>query len=152
MENKTPGLAEPLTFTGRVHMQLFDEHGNMKQEHYGDNLVVTTGKAFAASALIATTAITFGYMAVGTNATAAALSDTTLGTETARVAAAMSNPTSVTAQFVATFGAGVATGTIQEIGLFSAASNGTMFSHYLTGAYVKNALDTLAITWVITVS
>ena len=143
----------PLVLTGRVHMVLTDSMGNIKVDRESDNLIVTVGKAFVASALITVPSISFLYMAVGTSATATALNQTALiGTELARVATTNTNPTSVTTQFVATFGAGVGTGNIEEAGLFSAASAGSMFSRYLTGTFAKGATDTLAVTWTITVS
>lgn len=142
-----------LVLKGRVHIVLTDAQGNVKQENESDNLIVTVGKAFVASALITIPSIRFLYMAVGTSATSPALGQTALiGSELARVATTNSNPTSVTTQFVGSFGAGIGTGTIEESGLFSAASTGSMFSRYLTGTFAKGSTDTLAITWTITVS
>jgi len=143
----------PLILTGRVHMVLTDSMGNIKVDRESDNLIVTVGKAFVASALITVPSISFLYMAVGTSTTSPALGQTALiGSELARVATTNTNPTSVTTQFVASFGSGVGTGTIEEAGLFSAASAGSMFSRYLTGTFSKGATDTLAVTWTITVS
>lgn len=143
----------PLVLSGRVHIVLTDSVGNIKVDKESDNLIVTVGKAFVASALITVPSISFLYMAIGTSNTAAAITQTALvGTELARVATTNSNPTSVTTQFVGSFGSGVGTGTIEEAGLFSAASAGSMFSRYLTGTFAKGATDTLAITWTITVS
>ena len=143
----------PLVLTGRVHMVLTDSMGNIKVDRESNNLIVTVGKAFVASALITVPSISFLYMAVGTSTTAAAIGQTALvGSELARVATTNTNPTSVTTQFVGSFGSGVGTGTIEEAGLFSAASAGSMFSRYLTGTFTKGATDTLAVTWTITVS
>ena len=143
----------PLVLSGRVHIVLTDANGNVKQEKESNNLVVTVGKAFVASALITIPSIRFLYMAVGTSNTAPDLGQTALiGSELGRVATSNSNPTSVTTQFIGSFGAGIATGTIEEAGLFSASSSGSMFSRYLTGTFAKGSTDTLAITWTITVS
>jgi hypothetical protein len=142
-----------LVLKGRVHIVLTDAQGNVKQENESDNLSFTVGKAFEASALITIPSIRFLYMAVGTSNTAPDLTQTALiGSELGRVATSNSNPTSVTTQFIGSFGAGVATGTIEEAGLFSASSSGSMFSRYLTGTFAKGSTDTLAITWTITVS
>lgn len=143
----------PLVLKGRVHIVLTDSMGNIKVDRESDNLIVTVGKAFVASALITVPSISFTHMAIGTSTTAPALGQTALvGTELARVATTNTNPTSVTTQFVGSFGSGIGTGTIEEAGLFSAASAGSMFSRYLTGTFAKGATDTLAITWTITVS
>lgn len=143
----------PLVLKGRVHIVLTDSMGNIKVDRESDNLIVTVGKAFVASALITVPSISFTHMAIGTSTTAPALGQTALvGSELARVATTNTNPTSVTTQFVGNFGSGIGTGTIEEAGLFSAASAGSMFSRYLTGTFTKGATDTLAITWTITVS
>jgi hypothetical protein len=142
-----------LILKGRVHIVLTDKYGNIKKEDESDNLIVTVGKAFVATALITIPSITFGYMAIGTSTATPAIGQTALqGSELARVVTTNSNPTSTTTQFVAAYGAAVGTGTIEEAGLFSAASAGSMFSRYLTGTYAKGASDSLTITWTITVS
>lgn len=145
-------MKEALQVKGHVHICLTDSNGNVKQEEHGDNLVVTVGKAFVASALISASATPFSHVAVGSSSTVAALGNTTLGTELARVAATCTNPTSVTTLFVASFPAGTGTGTIEEAGIFNDPTAGTMFSRYLTGTYIKAAGDTLTISWTITVA
>lgn len=150
-------MKDVLTLKGYVHIKLQDEHGNIIQEEEGDNLIVTTGKAFVASALIAAPSAYMTRVAIGTSSSATSVGQTDLqGTELARVVATTSNPTSVTTLLVASFGAGVGTGTIEEAGIFNATgagpASGTMFSRYLTGTYVKGATDTLTISWIITVS
>lgn len=141
-----------LNLKGKVHIVLRDQYGNIKQEDYKDNLIVTAGKAFVASAITSASASPFTHVAVGSSSTAANVSQTALGTELARVAATVTNPTSTTANFQATYGAGVGTGTVEEAGIFNAGSSGTMFSRYLTGTYVKSASDTLTVDWTITIS
>jgi len=150
-------ITEDFKLKGKVHVQLVDEFGRIKKEQTTDNLVVTTGKAFVASALIAVPAITFTHIGLGSSNTAVAVGQTALITELssggyARQAATTSNPTSVTTLFAASFGPGVGTGTIEEMGIFSAVTAGTMFSRYLSGTYVKAAGDTLTVSWTITVS
>jgi hypothetical protein len=142
---------------GRVHMTLYAADGSIKQECIKDNLVVTTGKAYVASALIAAPANAMTRVAIGTSNSATAVGQTDLqGTELARVVATTSNPTSVTALLSASFGAGVGTGTIEEAGIFNATAagpaSGTMFSRYLTGTFTKGATDTLVISWTLTVT
>ena len=52
----------------------------------------------------------FAYVGIGTGATAAATSDTTLGTESARALGTVSNPDSDTLRITYTFPAGTGTG------------------------------------------
>ncbi|MBF0212276.1 MAG: hypothetical protein HQM00_01790 [Magnetococcales bacterium] len=85
------------------------------------------------------------HMAVGSGTTTAALGDTALVVETARVA--LTTPGGVisgdTITFEAEFPAGVGTGTVNEIGLFDAASGGTLISRNVKGPYPKEAGDSL---------
>ncbi len=150
-------VTDGINLTGRVHLKLTDKDGNVKLEKESNNLVVTVGKAFVASALITAPSAYMTRVAIGTSSSATSVGQTDLqGTELARVVATTSNPTSVTTQLIASFGAGVGTGTIEEAGIFNATSagpaSGTMFSRYLTGTFTKGASDTLTITWVITVT
>ena len=76
------------------------------------------------------------HMAVGTGNTAPQLGDTALkGSELARVAFDSVEVTGSTVKFTATFGAGVATGTWEETGIFTADSAGIMYSRSVTGIY-----------------
>lgn len=150
-------IQEPIKLKGKVHIVLSDENGNIKKEQTTDNLIVTAGKAWVASALIAAPSAYFTRVAIGTSSTATGVGQTDLqGTELARVVATTSNPTSTTTLLVATFGAGVGTGTVEEAGIFNATpagpASGDMFSRYLTSTFVKGAGDTLTINWTITVS
>jgi hypothetical protein len=149
-------INEKIKATGVVTFVLYDEHGNVKQ-HVDHNLVVNTGLAYIISRMKDTSAAAASHMAMGTNATAAAAANTSLGAESARVA--LSSTTIVTTtvagdslQYVATFAPGVATAALTEAGLFNAASAGTMIARTVFPVINKGALDTLAITWNITVA
>jgi hypothetical protein len=94
------------------------------------------------------------HMEVGTNSTAAAAGDTTLG---AAVAGSRTALTSFTASgavstAVCTFGAGVGTGALTEAGIFNASSGGTMLCRTVFSVVNKGAADSMTITWTITVS
>jgi len=65
------------------------------------NLVVTSGKAYVTSRMKDTTKGAMSHMAVGTSNTAAAASDTTLGSEAGRVALTSSTVSSNTITYVA---------------------------------------------------
>jgi hypothetical protein len=54
--------------------------------------------------------------------------------------------------YTATFGAGTATGAVVEAGIFNASSGGTMLCRTVFPVINKNAGDSLAVTWVVTVS
>lgn len=117
------------------------------------NLVVTAGKSFLASAVISSSTSPFVGMAIGTGSTPAAITDTTLGTETARAAFTTSSVAANVVSLSNTYGAGTGTGAVTEAGIFNnSTSGGTLLSRVVFSAVNKGALDTLAINWTITVS
>lgn len=144
-------LDTKIKVTGEISWTLFDENGNVK-EGGGHNLIVTVGKAMLASLLSGASSTIPTHMAIGTSATAPALSDTALGAEIARVAFSSNTPAGTTVTYVANYGVGVGTGTIQEAGLFSASVAGTLLSRSTSISVTKAAGDTLQITWTITFS
>ena len=142
---------------GTLTLVLTDQNGNVKQqdEH---NLVVSAGLAYIASRMRDATATVMTHMGVGTGTTAAAAAQTALVTALgSRVA--LDSTTLVTTtvtndavQYVATFGAGVATGAITEAGIFNALTGGTMLCRTVFSVINKDALDTLVITWKVTIA
>lgn len=126
-------------------------HGLESARFERKNLVVTTGKALMATLWCGSgTAPT--HLACGSGSTAEAVGQTALVTETGRVAADSRTPAGAAATFVATVPAGTATGTINEIGLFNAASAGTMTQRALTGTITKPAGLGIQFTWTTTFS
>lgn len=151
-------LNEKLKVTGDVSFVLRDETGKIIETKEITNLVVTTGLNFIAARLKGATpaATEMTHMAVGTGTVAAALANTTLGTELARVALTTSGGTvsNNVITYVCTFGAGSPSGTnaLTEAGVFSASSAGTMMCRTVFSAINKAPGDSLTITWTITIS
>lgn len=137
---------------GDLHIVVKDSKtGEVKVDRLEKNLVVTAGKEWIASRMVGTAANTMGYMAVGTDATAPAAGNTTLGAEVARVAVTSQTASTNTVTYVATFGAGVGTGALTEAGLFNANTAGTMLSRTTYSVINKGSGDEMTVTWVITV-
>lgn len=153
-------LKETLSIKGRLNIELRDQHGNLKDSRDIPNLVVNTGRAFIAQSMLKTTTnspTAMTHIGVGTGVTAAALTDTGLGTEIGtRSSVTTTNVTTTvtndTAQYTATFAAGNATGAITEAGVFNASTAGTMLCRTTFAVINKGANDTLTITWKVTVS
>jgi hypothetical protein len=146
--------------TGRIRVEHFRNGILLKDSGWIENIVTTVGKNSLASLLNSTNAgnSVITYMGFGSSTTAVASTDTVLGTELsgngyARVAVTRSNPSGNVVQYVATLTGITASTTVQEAGLFSALTGGTLFAHQLTGAYpLAQTADQLQVTWQITFS
>ncbi len=125
------------------------------------NLVTTAGKAGAAGRLMGSGApAAFTYIALGTGATAAAVTDTTLQTELATSGLSRVNATASlvttsvandTAQLTNTFSV-TGTQAVTESGILNAASVGTLLCRQVFSAINVVNADSLAITWKVQMS
>ena len=144
-------IQDNLKVTGNLKVQIFDKTGALKEERELKNLVVTTGKTFIAARMVGTPTA-MSNMAVGSGSTAASASDTALGAELGRVALTSATSATTVVTYVATFGAGVGTGSVTEAGIFNASSAGTMLCRTVFSVINKGADDAMSVTWQITVS
>lgn len=144
------------TMTGMVTLKHFDATGNLLGEYCVKNLVVTAGLQYMAARMSDTTPPNqMSHMALGSDNTAPVLANTALGAQLgARVALAVAGgtPSSNTVTYSATFGSGVATGAVVEAGIFNASSSGSMLCRTTFPVINKASTDSLAVSWVITVS
>ena len=143
-------LNELFKLTGKVHVTVTNEHGEVVEQRAA-NLVVTTGKNFTASRMVGVASNVMSHMAIGSGTTAAAVGDTTLQTELARVALTAATATTNVVTYTATFGTGVGTGAVTEAGILNASSAGTLLCRVVFAVVNKGANDTIAITWTVTV-
>ena len=67
--------------TGKLTIEIKDKNGNLKDQRELTNLVVDDGLEFIASRMKDASSSVMSHMAIGTGSSAAAASDTTLGTE-----------------------------------------------------------------------
>ena len=132
--------------------------GRIKRVHEYHNLVTTVGRTMLADNLTNsspddTPRIT--HVALGSDATAPVVADTTLGTETFRNAVASQTNADNVAFFTGFFGATEVTGTFNESGIFAngtgSADSGILFSHVAI-SITKSNTETLTIDWTITLS
>jgi hypothetical protein len=147
-------IQENLKPTGLVKIVHSNALGETLHEFEVPNLVVTTGKQHIAAKIAATTnsPVAMTNMAIGTGSTSPTSADTTLGTEAGRVALTNTVVSTNTVTYTATFAAGTGTGAITEAGIFNASSSGTMLCRTTFPAVNKASGDSIAITWVVTVS
>lgn len=143
---------------GRIDFVLRDKFGNLKEEWSVFNTITNTGKAAMAGLVGNTGTVTaFTYLALGTSSTAAAATQTALGAEIstnnlARASATISRTTTTqtndTLNLVYTWTAS-GSSTVEEIGIFNAASVGIMLGRALTGSTVLVSGDQLQATYTV---
>jgi hypothetical protein len=140
--------------TGLVKIVHSNALGETIKEFEVPNLVVTSGKNYIAAKMVATTnsPVSMTHMAIGTGSVSPAAGDTTLGVEGGRQSLTASTVSNNTVTYTATFPAGSGTGAVTEAGIFNASSSGTMLCRTTFPAVNKASGDTIAITWVVTVS
>lgn len=134
---------------GNVSITRYNAEGTVIEKAYIPNLVVNVGKNYIASRLVGASPSVMTHIALGSNSTVAVNGDSTLGTELGRVVLSSATSTDNVVTYTATFGAGVASGGIQEAGLFNASSAGVMLARTTFPIVNKSASDVIAISWAV---
>ncbi len=145
-------LKSKMGIIGRMHLQLFDPDGKVKEERFYENTVTELGDAHVADRIAGTGHAVLGWISVGTGSGQgaastglAALLDRNALTSVIQGAGAADNDV----VFVGTWAAGDGTGAITEAGIFRLNDDATM-NYYADFAVVnKLAADTLVITWTV---
>ena len=149
-------INENLKLSGQLNIVLKDKAGNVKEQREVKNLVVNSGLAFIISRMTGTSKAVMSHMALGSGSTAAAASQTDLGSILGSREALTSSTISGSANeklvYITTFDAGDATGAVNEAGIFNAASGGDMLCRTVFNVVNKAADDTLSVTWTITLA
>jgi hypothetical protein len=147
---------ENLKATGKVRIVKTNAQGVTTQDFEVPNLVVTAGKNFIASSMIKTTTnspAAMTHMGIGTGSGLLQVPVILhLGTQTGRVSLSGNTVSTNTITYTATFPAGTGDGAITEAGIFNASSGGTMLCRTTFPVVNKASGDTIAVTWVVTVS
>ena len=149
-------INDKLQMVGQVEMVLRDKDGNVKDTREIKNLVVNAGLAFVISRMAGTTKNVMSHMALGSSTTAAAAGQTDLlsilGSREALDSTTISGTNNEKIIYVSSFEAGDATGAVTEAGIFNAVTGGDMLCRTVFPVVNKQADDTLAITWTLTLS
>jgi hypothetical protein len=142
---------DSIKLTGTYHFKIRDVHGNVRDSWTVNNSVVTAGKAQLALLCGDPTATPFTYLAVGTSNTAVSAGQTALQAEItdtglARAAGTVSRTTTTvtndTYHITYTWTAS-GSKTVEEVGVFNAASSGVMLGRALTGSKSLSNGETL---------
>lgn len=144
-------IKEQTKIKGIVNVKLFGPDGKIKVEQTEKNLVVTTGLAHIVSRMLANTNSSMTHMAIGSGITAVTAADTTLETELAREAFTSATSVGSVITYVGTYAAGTGTGAVAEAGIFNNVSAGTMLNRVTFASINKGALDSMVVTWSLTI-
>ncbi len=143
---------EVLNLKCNVSITLRGEDGQVKDRREMHNLITTAGKTALTDVTAGAKYLKdFTHLAIGSSSTAAVIGNTTLGTELARAAATLTNPSTSSIKYAATFAAGTGTGTVAEYGVLTASSGGTLLNRLIDGSpVVKGASDSLTVEITVT--
>lgn len=128
------------------------------REYKVENIIVTVGRSVFAQILANDTTFTgiINYGALGTSTTAVLNADTTLGTEVFRKVTASVSDTTNQAFIDFFYSKSDTNGTYEEFGTFidgtATIDTGQMFTHALTGGWVKSASESLTVAVTYTIS
>lgn len=145
------GLITQLQIEANCTIELFNKDGELKEVRKIHNTVTTAGKNGVADQILGAPSLAkVGWLAVGTGSPTATL----LGTEIARVALDSKLRAANVITIVATFAAGIGTGALTEAGTFNIVTANTvdMWMSSSFSVVNKGALDSVVITWTLTLS
>jgi hypothetical protein len=149
-------INENLKLSGELSVVLKDKDGNVKDTREVKNLVVNTGLAYIISRMVGTDKAVISHMALGSSTTAAAADQTDLvsmlGAREAIDSTTILGSNNEKVRYVCNFEAGDATGAVTEAGVFNADTSGDMLCRTTFPVVNKQADDTLAITWTVTLA
>lgn len=143
---------EFLKASGSLRVVVTGPDGQVKEDRNFTNLIVTVGKNFVASRIVGVASNVMSHMAIGAGTTAAAAGDTTLGSELGRVALGSGTAATNVVTYSATFPAGTGTGAVTEAGILNNVTGGTLLCRTVFAVVNKGALDSMAVTWTVTIS
>lgn len=149
-------LSDITGFTGELEILCHNAvTGELIERREEKNLVVTAGKNWIAQLIGGQAPATMTHMAIGSNSTAAAAGDTSLGFQLARVALTSTVINNNTVTYSATFNSGIGNSgstdaLVYEAGIFNAAAGGTMLAHTVFGLITKDVNMVITINWTIT--
>lgn len=152
-QEETSKDPQKVGISGRLTIEIHDgKTGQLLTKEVIDNTIVTAGLNLVRDLLAGNNAAP-SHIAVGTDATAPAAGDTTLGTEVFRNVITRRIPSATQITFQLFLATGDANGnTLVEAGIFNASSAGDMLSRVTYTSIAKTSAITVTLTWDITIS
>ena len=155
-------MKDDLKIQGSISLVLTDKNGNIKDNREIENTITNAGFAEIANLMgnVSSPAY-FTYLAIGTGTTPASASQTALVAElatdglsraSATVTRATTTVTNDTLQLVKAFTSTGGTHAVTEVGIFNAASVGTMLGRQIFDAINMGNTDVLTITYKVKIS
>lgn len=146
-------FTESISIKGNLEIVVLDKDNKVKDQRKINNLVVAGGKNYIAARMTSNANVVMSHMAIGSANVAPATSDTLLLGEITRVSFDSVTANANTITYIATYGAGVGTGTIAEAGIFNnpTVDTGEMLCRTRFNEVNKAVDDTIVITWNVTV-
>lgn len=149
---------------GAFQLALCNPKGEVLERRKGvfeeivDNTVVTSGRAWVLGQIQSKNIVTsqvMGYIAIGSDTTAPASTNTALGLEVTRLAVSSIDTTNLTAappneQFQVQFATNLANTTLAEVGLFNSSAGGTMLARATFASFVKATSNIFNISYNLT--
>lgn len=151
-----PELQDSIRLRGSLQIHLYDLQGNKVLERIIENTVVTVGRVWILKQLesVHNTTQVINNLAIGSDTTAPATSQSALGLEVTRHVIGTFDTTNLTAnppswQAQVSFATNEANTTLAEAGLFNSSAVGTMIARATFASFVKATSNTLAISYTI---
>lgn len=142
---------EKIDIKGIVTFRVFDSHGRLTRSIEENNLVTSAGKNFFVNKIIddpSTAGTAIQSIAVGSGSTTPAESNTALENEIGRIQIASISSSNNIGEFVTSISAGVATGTIQEAGLYTSDDVPVLISRIvLSSPFTKGPNESITVSW-----
>jgi len=142
---------ETIDLKGIVTFKIFDRNGHLTRTIEENNLVTSAGKNFFVNKIIDDPSIAGSAVesiAVGSGSTVPNESNISLENETGRIQISSISSSGNVGEFVTTLSAGVATGSIQEAGLYTSDDTPVLISRIvLQSAFVKGSNESITVSW-----
>lgn len=140
-----------IKMTGELNIKKFNSSNDLIEQINIPNLVVSVGKQHVAERMVNDSEVKMSHMAIGSGQMTATATNTALVTELARAVLLSSIRSGANITYTAVFGPGIGTGAVTEAGILNDSTAGTMLCRTTFPVISKDAAESIAISWTVTV-